>query len=175
MSHEHNRKSDNSPNQVYGPALELNPTDLRLLLLSLRLFEKLFSTELQDGWQLLLVEWSGTAGNQTMITPSFIYIYIYIYIYKQWLHHRLYIYIYIYIYTHTHTHTIHTRGVNRMVRHDSIWYRFSYPAILYLPIPQKIIRFRSISINNMILYTYFKQPSIFLLTHKCNQKYITWT
>ncbi len=31
------------------------------------------------------------------------------------------------------------RGVNRMVRHDSIRYRFSYPAIRYLPIPQKIV------------------------------------
>ncbi len=73
-----------------------------------------------------------------------------------------------------------TRGVNRMIRHDSIRYRFSYPTIRYLPIPQKIqrydydlIRYGSISINIMILYTYFKQPSTFLLTHKCNQKYIT--
>ncbi len=32
------------------------------------------------------------------------------------------------------------RGVNRMVRQDSIRYRFSYPAIRYLPIPQKIIQ-----------------------------------
>ncbi len=30
-------------------------------------------------------------------------------------------------------------------------------------------------IDIMILYNYFKQPSTFLLTHKCNQKYITWT
>ncbi len=39
------------------------------------------------------------------------------------------------------------------------------------------IRFRSIIdryIDIMILYTYFKQPSTFLITHKCNQKYITW-
>ncbi len=59
------------------------------------------------------------------------------------------------------------RGVNPMVRHDSIRYRFSYPAIRYLPIPQKIIqyyydsiqeyidqyriRYRSISINISIL------------------------
>ncbi len=44
------------------------------------------------------------------------------------------------------------RGVNRMVCHDSIRYRFSYPAIRYLPISQKMIRYdsiwyRSISIN----------------------------
>ncbi len=31
------------------------------------------------------------------------------------------------------------------------------------------IRYRSISIDISILYTYFKQPSTFLLTHKCNQ------
>ncbi len=31
------------------------------------------------------------------------------------------------------------RGVNRMVCHDSIQYRFSYLAIRYLPIPQKIL------------------------------------
>ncbi len=67
------------------------------------------------------------------------------------------------------------RGVNQMVRHDSIRYRFSYPAIRYLKIPQKIIRFDSIryrsiiDIDIIILYTYFKQPSKFLLTHKCNQ------
>ncbi len=30
-------------------------------------------------------------------------------------------------------------------------------------------------IDIMILYTYFKQPFTFLLTHKRNQKYITWT
>ncbi len=36
------------------------------------------------------------------------------------------------------------RGVNRMVRHDSIQYRFSYPAMRYLPIPQKILRYGSI-------------------------------
>ncbi len=36
---------------------------------------------------------------------------------------------------------IASRGVNRMVRHDSIRYRFSYPTIQYLPIPQKIIRY----------------------------------
>ncbi len=73
------------------------------------------------------------------------------------------------------------RGVNRMVRRDLIWYRFSYSAIRYLLISQKIIRYDSIQeyidryIDIMILYTNFKQPSTFLLTHKCNQKYITWT
>ncbi len=69
------------------------------------------------------------------------------------------------------------RGVNLMVRHDLIRYRFSYPAIRYLPIPQKIIRYDYDSIQEyidqyidiMILYTYFKQPSTFLLSHKCNQ------
>ncbi len=50
---------------------------------------------------------------------------------------------------------ISSRGVNRIVRHDTI---------RYLPIPQKMIRF-----DILILYTYFKQPSTFLLTHKCNQ------
>ncbi len=68
-----------------------------------------------------------------------------------------------------------SRGVNRMVCHDSIQYRFSYPAIRYLPIPQKIIWYDSIQeyidryIGIIILYTYFKQPFTFLLTHKCNQ------
>ncbi len=57
-----------------------------------------------------------------------------------------------------------TRGVNQIVCHVSIQYRFSYPAIRYLPIPQKIlrydsIRYRSILIDIMILYTHFKQPS----------------
>ncbi len=47
-------------------------------------------------------------------------------------------YIHTYIHTHTHTHTI--RGVNGRVRHDTI-YRFSYPTIRYLPIPQKMIRY----------------------------------
>ncbi len=65
------------------------------------------------------------------------------------------------------------RGVNRMVRHDSIRYRFSYPAIRYLPIPQffydSIQEYIDRYIDIIILYTYFKQPSIFLLTHKCNQ------
>ncbi len=53
---------------------------------------------------------------------------------------------------------VSTRGVNRMVRHDSIRYRFSYPAIQYLQIPQKIIRYdydsiqyRSISIDILII------------------------
>ncbi len=34
---------------------------------------------------------------------------------------------------------LHIWGVNRMVHHDTIRYRFSYPAIRYLPIPQKIL------------------------------------
>ncbi len=61
-------------------------------------------------------------------------------------------------------------------RHYSlIRYRFSYPAIRYLPIPQNILRYDSIHeyfdqyIDIIILYTYFKQASTFLLTHKCNQ------
>ncbi len=59
-----------------------------------------------------------------------------------------------------------------MVRHDSLQYRFSYPAIRYLPIPQKMIRLRfDTGVCRSILYTYFKQPSAFLSTHKCNQKY----
>ncbi len=54
---------------------------------------------------------------------------------------------------------IYIRGVNPMVRHDSIRYRFSYSAIRYLPIPQKIllnysIRYRSISIDISILSYY---------------------
>ncbi len=57
-----------------------------------------------------------------------------------------------------HTPTRH-RGVNRMVRHDSIRYRFSYRAIRYLLIPQKMIRYnsiryRSISIDISILSYY---------------------
>ncbi len=83
-----------------------------------------------------------------------------------------------------------SRGVNRMVRHDSIRYRFSYPAIRYLPIPQTIIRFDSIQeyidryIDIIILYTYFKQPSTFLLilltnatkiyNMNINQKMLLW-
>ncbi len=62
-----------------------------------------------------------------------------------------------------------------MVHHSSIQYRFSYPAIRYLQIPQKnyTIRFdtggyRSIY-RYLILFTCFKQLSTFLLSHKCNQ------
>ncbi len=43
------------------------------------------------------------------------------------------------------------RGVNQMVRHDSIRYRFSYPAIRYLPIPQKIIRYDSIRYRSILI------------------------
>ncbi len=67
-----------------------------------------------------------------------------------------------------------------MVRHDSIRYRFSYSAIRYLPIPQKIIRYDLIRYRSILIdisiwsyYTYFKQPSTFLLTHKCNQNILS--
>ncbi len=37
--------------------------------------------------------------------------------------------------------TLPTRSVNRMVCHDSIRYRFSYPVIRYFQIPQKNLRY----------------------------------
>ncbi len=66
------------------------------------------------------------------------------------------------------------RGINRMVRHDTI------PSDTFADTSKKFydtikIRFDTIQeyidrcINIMILNTYFKQPSTFLLTHKCNQ------
>ncbi len=67
--------------------------------------------------------------------------------------------------------SIETRGVNRMVRHDTISILvpsdtiFADSSILFDSIQEYIDRY----IDIIILYTYFKQPSTFLLTHKCNQ------
>ncbi len=67
-------------------------------------------------------------------------------------------------------------GVNRMVRHDSILILIHSDTIFADTSKNYTIRFDSIQeyidryIDIIILYTYFKQPSTFLLTHKCNQK-----
>ncbi len=84
----------------------------------------------------------------------------------------------IYISTESMRCFVGSRGVNRMVCHNSIRYRFSYPAIRYLQILQNYtVRFDSIQeyihryIDIIILYTYFKQPSTLLLTHKSTKIY----
>ncbi len=65
------------------------------------------------------------------------------------------------------------RGVNRMVRHDSI--SILIPSYTIFADSLNFLRLDSIQeyidryFDIIILYTYFKQPSIFLLTHKCNQ------
>ncbi len=85
-------------------------------------------------------------------------------------------------------YTIRFDTITILIPSDTIFadtsknYTIYYDAIRYLPITWKIIRYDYNSIQEyidlyidiMILYTYFKQPSTFLLTHKCNQKYITW-
>ncbi len=58
------------------------------------------------------------------------------------------------------------RGVNRMVRHDSISILILSDTIFAdisknYTIQEYIDRYRSISIDIMILYTYFKQPTTF--------------
>ncbi len=53
---------------------------------------------------------------------------------------------------------IQIRGVNWMVRHDSIHYRFSYPTIRYLLIRQKIIWYDSIRFDTGVyrsIYRYY--------------------
>ncbi len=49
--------------------------------------------------------------------------------------------------TNKNTNSELNRDVNRMVRHDSIRYRFSYPAIRYLPIPQKELTWLSVCVR----------------------------
>ncbi len=70
--------------------------------------------------------------------------------------------------------SIETRGVNRMVRHDTISILVPSDTLFADSSKYSTIRFDSIQeyidryIDIIILYTYFKQPSTFLLTHKCN-------
>ncbi len=57
-----------------------------------------------------------------------------------------------------------------MVRHDSISILIPSDTIFADTSKNSTIRFDLIQdyIDIIILYTYFKQPSTFLLTHKCN-------
>ncbi len=75
------------------------------------------------------------------------------------------------VYIHSLATLLDTSGVNRMVCQDSIPILipsdmiFADSSNFYDSIQEYIDRY----IDIIILYTYFKQPSIFLLTHKCNQ------
>ncbi len=91
-------------------------------------------------------------------------VYIFVYLYF-----CLYFYLSISIY-------LSIRGVNQMVRHDTISILIPSDMIFADTSKNSMIRLRFDSIQEyidryidiMILYTYFKQPSTFLLTHKCN-------
>ncbi len=69
-----------------------------------------------------------------------------------------------------------SRGVNRMVRHDTIWYWVSYQRYDICWNLKKWYDNDSIQeYIDMVLYTYFKQTNLIFINSQMQPKYITWT
>ncbi len=69
-----------------------------------------------------------------------------------------------------------SRGVNRMVRHGTIWYWVSYQRYDICWNLKKLYDNYSIQeYIDMILYTFFKQTNLICINSQMQPKYITWT